>query len=857
MGYIRSWLWKNTLATTADDEYEEQRTMLRDSYLSARTNITEILDKIRGDFPNLTMHDISHVDSLWDIASVIIGDNYSITPLEGYVLGCSFLIHDAALSYDAFGGKDMLRETTEWKDCFADTKRDSSKTEDEQQQAADFWAVRLLHAQQSTTILDRLFTRVDGSTFYIIEDSNLRDHLKKLIGEIACSHHWDISDVSLKLSTQENALPPFPRQWRINAQKLACIIRCADAAHLDNGRAPDYLFHILNLNGISYDHWSAQNRLAQIDNDTNKPHQAIITSTIDFCENDFNAWNVAFDAITVLNNEIKSSNRLLSNIASDLCFNIREITGAYSREELSAYVRTSGWTPCDANIHISNVASLINNLGGSKLYGNEDHLVIVLRELIQNARDAVKARENFEDGFHNGSIKIKIDQKEEEVLFSVSDNGIGMSRQTITNFLLNFGTSFWGSDLAKKEFSGLRASNFRSVGRFGIGFYSVFMVSNYVTVQSRRYDSGIEKITQLKFPNGLTLSPIVSEQRGESDVSTKITYSVNIEKYSELYTIKRSVSGESNFTVPFSKVISALCAGLDVDVYYQHNDNPAEKIHQNIEDPNLDKCQWLKDISYAEYQNDMSLIDYINDNHQRLEYIKENNRIVGLAAMHIGGIIKGSKYNSLSNKTVGGLCTPVSASETSHYIGYMDYESASAKRESSNICRASKETLHDWALEQFNTIKMTGYPNLANLFFPFTLHNYGIDPISKALINLSTKQGLTKCLTIDRIVDDISKGLRVIVLKSSIIDNCVDLYYNKEKVLLAMQQNDLLCHWAGRGGFDNLKITNGQPDDPHSLMGCIWRCAESKEVSITSVEVQNFAQSQLGGMSHAIIIYSA
>lgn len=76
----------------------------RISFEKARENAMFLLDKIRIDFPNLTVHDITHVDSLWNVADTIIGDKYEINPLEGYILGIAFLIHDAALSYEAIGG---------------------------------------------------------------------------------------------------------------------------------------------------------------------------------------------------------------------------------------------------------------------------------------------------------------------------------------------------------------------------------------------------------------------------------------------------------------------------------------------------------------------------------------------------------------------------------------------------------------------------------------------------------------------------------------------------------------------------------------------------------------------------------
>ena len=309
MDYKKTTLFQNTLASK-NDEYEPMRESLRGSYLKARDNAIYLLDQIRNDFPNLTIHDITHVDSLWDVASVIIGKDFYINPLEGFVLGCAFLIHDAALSYESVGGKTVLRSTSEWKDYMFELSSRSDLSEDEKEKEADFSAIRTLHARYAERLMSVIFKRLNGSSFYILEDDYLRENLGQLIGDIAASHHWDIDRVSL-LPTQINAIPGFPREWRINPLKLACIIRCADAGHIDAGRAPDFLFRILRINGISLDHWKAQNRLAIVDIDQSDPSFAVITSMRDFSEADFSAWNVAFDAIRVFNNEIKASNSLL------------------------------------------------------------------------------------------------------------------------------------------------------------------------------------------------------------------------------------------------------------------------------------------------------------------------------------------------------------------------------------------------------------------------------------------------------------------------------------------------------------------------------------------------------------------
>lgn len=290
-------LWRNSIGRTSDASIERLRT----SYLSLRKNIKGLLDEVRNDFPNLTDHSLEHVDGLWRIASMITGEDYPLNPLEGFILGCSFLIHDSVLSYKAFDGKDALRNTIDWQDYYQDIVGTEYDTEDGKQKI-DFKVIRLLHAKKCSDVLDRTFEDVDGKEYYLLDDEELRKHYSQIIGEIASSHHWDMEKLS-SLPPQVNGLVSLSTDWIINPRKLACILRCADAAAIDSGRAPDYLFRLLRLNGVSKDHWVAQNRLG-VGLDVNDDTCLVFTSTHDFEEQDFAAWNVAYDAVKVVEDEL-------------------------------------------------------------------------------------------------------------------------------------------------------------------------------------------------------------------------------------------------------------------------------------------------------------------------------------------------------------------------------------------------------------------------------------------------------------------------------------------------------------------------------------------------------------------------
>lgn len=358
-------LWKKTLAEVSTDAHKVQRECLRSSFLSMRSRVEDIVNRISSQLPGLTLHDITHLDALWEVASLIIGDDYPITPLEGYILGCTFLLHDSGICIDVYErGKDGLRSTIQWRDYFIQIKESNkSLTEDEIKNHTDFAALRELHAVKAEELLNQSWTNADDqSQIFLLDSYELRKHLGKLIGQIAASHNWDIEKVESVFANQLNSINGYPREWRIDPFKLACILRCADAAHLDRERAPDFLYALLKRNGVSLNHWKAQNRLAMVDSDQSdiNGETLLFTSTIDFNDNDTSAWYVAYDAISLVQKELNACNSLLEKKTNSLPFKMKKIKGIESPEEMSKYVKAINWQPCSAKIHIGNIENLIS-----------------------------------------------------------------------------------------------------------------------------------------------------------------------------------------------------------------------------------------------------------------------------------------------------------------------------------------------------------------------------------------------------------------------------------------------------------------------------------------------------------------
>ncbi|MBQ3765051.1 MAG: molecular chaperone HtpG [Synergistaceae bacterium] len=152
----------------------------------------------------------------------------------------------------------------------------------------------------------------------------------------------------------------------------------------------------------------------------------------------------------------------------------------------------------------------------SSVYSNKD---IFLRELISNASDALDKRriECLKDSelAENANPEIKIELDADAKTLSVSDNGIGMTRDEIIKYLGTIAKS------GTKEFlKAAKDSNTQQelIGQFGVGFYSVFMVAEKVEVITRKL-GGMETF---KFTSDGDGSFTVEEAQQRSECGTTV-----------------------------------------------------------------------------------------------------------------------------------------------------------------------------------------------------------------------------------------------------------------------------------------------------------------------------------------------
>ena len=522
-----SWLWQHAFVLPRSDSSREEQEFFRDEYLYMRERASLLVAQIRSDMPWITVHDVTHLDALWETASLISEGAVSVTPPEAFALGSAILLHDSAMSVAAYGGGiEEIEGTIQWKDAAArwrEIKKEKTETLDESAEAMRKAilpeVLRRVHAEKAAAMAEQGWLTKGGEKEHLIRDPDVRYFYGQSIGDIAHSHWWSTSKLEEEFRQDLGAFPQRTRHV-VDRIKIACLLRLADALHIDQRRAPRFLRALLRPEGVSSEHWAFQEKLSS-------PHlegdAVVFTSGQAFERTEAEAWWLAYDTLASVDQELRDVDLLLQARGREV-FRARRVKGIGSPEAFAMSVRPRNWRPVDARIKASDVPKIVAALGGSKLYGDDP--VIPLRELIQNGTDAIRARRKLEKRDDTwGEIQVFTVSRDGGEWLVVQDNGVGMSERIMTGPLVDFGNSFWRSSLALEEFPGLAAAGMTAIGRFGIGFFSVFMLGDTVRIISRRSDYGLDGARVMEIRGGPAGRPIIwpaSKDEAPLDGGTRV-----------------------------------------------------------------------------------------------------------------------------------------------------------------------------------------------------------------------------------------------------------------------------------------------------------------------------------------------
>jgi molecular chaperone HtpG len=203
---------------------------------------------------------------------------------------------------------------------------------------------------------------------------------------------------------------------------------------------------------------------------------------------------------------------------------------------------------------------------------------IFLRELVSNAVDATtKIKTLASNGHYNhelGDLKIEVKIDEENKTLSIIDNGIGLSAEEADKYLNQ--VAFSGAEEFLAKYKGQNEQNI--IGHFGLGFYSAFMVSDKVAVQSQGRNPEDESIEwNCDGSPNYTISTIEKKERG-----TTIILHINEESKEFLEKAK------------IESVLNKFCKFLPVPIWFDG---------KQINNPTPAWTKKPSDLTTEDYQN--------------------------------------------------------------------------------------------------------------------------------------------------------------------------------------------------------------------------------------------------------------
>lgn len=708
--YTSTSLWRTTLAARPDDDpHAEQRERLRSSYLELRKKAAVLLQENSRSMPDFTVHDITHVDALWETADLVCGSAVQLNPAEAYVLGCSFVLHDAAMGEAAYGTSvpEALGEAR-WRDLLSVAYYHQEGCWPDQEQldapppeitdACRAAAIRESHAEQARRLVDHSWPSSTGNEIHLIDDVLLREAYGPLIGTLAASHWWAVDRLADEFRREWGSWPWQPRDWTTDRLKLACILRLADATQIDSRRAPTLLFALRDPQGVSREHWRFQTHVSRPDLNGDR---VTYSSLRPFLPEDAPSWWLALDYLRDIDRELKAIDALLHDLGRNRLA-ARAVAGVDSPERFAEHFRVQGWRPIDATVNVSDVPALVGTLGGEQLYGDKPE--VALRELIQNAQDAVLARRALQPDFPDGRIEIRLTESDGDWCLEVRDNGVGMDEEALVHGLLDFGNSGWSSPSLRNRLPGLAGGGFKPSGRFGIGFFSVFLLGDQVELITRRYDASVQDARRLTFdgpshrplltpmpvqgwvPEGTTVRICLSKAPNDVKGLFHRTIDEQLSQLARRLVLENAVpihTWEPGAAAPETLAPFSLAAGT------------ADEVFDRLYPPHTQGRRIGEEKQRLRLRDDFvgRATELLDDRGQRIGLATHGNDLYYAGRGNYSGIV-----------TVNGLL----ADESIAFAGYLAGQPSRASRDQAALF-ATQDQVRDWMHTQEQRLRETGH----------------------------------------------------------------------------------------------------------------------------------------------------
>jgi hypothetical protein len=484
MGYMNEKLWQLFVRKVDEEEIDvPDELKIGDEYRTAVKNICKYgIDRaktIRDTFPMYTLHDETHICNVMRIMMYLLGDDADkLTRDEAAMLVMSACCHDIGMSYSEKEKAELLedtdrlkqylnRNTSEYVKAYSLDKDTPDMTNDMKQNY-----FRSIHHER----VEELLLNIEWSD--VLEGNVDRDDLIK----VCQSHGKDIS-----------SLDEMDKTNTVDLRFCAILLRLADILDFDKSRAPQAIYEYNDFKNAN----SASKKYSKLEWDKH-----LTSGGFDFkhikrtymYELNYNATCKSMQIEQAVNDYIDWVDLELDNCGKQL----RRFDGKWKDfilpGKVKRNIKSEGYESGQYKLTL-NQDKIMELFIGEYLYGDPS---VFVRELLQNAIDAVRTREQLDRNLPpnwKGQINIRTWMDEEGYhWFRIEDNGIGMTEDIIMNYFLKVGNSYYSSDTFKKEKLECGANpDYTPISRFGIGILSCFMgdkQTNQVEVSTKHFNEG-------------------------------------------------------------------------------------------------------------------------------------------------------------------------------------------------------------------------------------------------------------------------------------------------------------------------------------------------------------------------------
>ncbi|MFB5759744.1 HD domain-containing protein [Paenibacillus medicaginis] len=447
---------------------EDNSLKLSQKVVNIVNHVTPLLARIPENMREYTLHDETHSLKVIRIMGRIIPSEtlVQLNDIELTFLILSAYLHDVGMTCSSSEREEIIIGSTEYQTLL---KIDSmygeylnyekignhrAITRIEDKIFTEY--LRRNHVKRSADFIES--TLSDGEFKLAIDDILLYKYLINI-----CNSHGE--PVTCLKDNRKYPRNTLIGEKYVNVQYLSLILRLADILDLDPERTPKVIYDFVSPEDpTSIKEWKKHRSIIGWDISSNRVvFEAECTSPeVERALRIFMEW---------IEIERKESLELLNNYHDDISNKYLLLL----KEPLNMdRIRSDGsyiYSDVKFQLHYEKIIEL---LMGQRLYRNP---ITALREMLQNAIDAIKARHFL---YSNKSEKFepKVTIEYKEGFLVIEDNGIGMDDQVFSEFFLQVGTSYY----KHPRFSG---TNLDVVSEFGIGVLSAFMVADSMVIESR------------------------------------------------------------------------------------------------------------------------------------------------------------------------------------------------------------------------------------------------------------------------------------------------------------------------------------------------------------------------------------